>query len=105
MSPSVSAGPLAAMGVSGLIATMRDFRARLLGLVADLDDQQMIGPRLAIVNPPLWEIGHVAWTQEFWALRHLRGEQPLLPDGDRSNRATPASAGARAVIFCSTTWR
>jgi len=60
------------MGVRQLIATMREFRARLLGLVTDLDDLQMIGPRLAIVNPPLWEIGHVAWTQEFWALRHLR---------------------------------
>ena len=66
------------MGVSELIATMREFRDRLLGLVADLDDRQLIGPRLAIVNPPLWEIGHVAWFQEFWALRHLRGERPIL---------------------------
>ena len=48
-----------------LVAIMRRFRARTLALVADLDDRQMIGPRLAIVNPPLWEIGHVAWTQEF----------------------------------------
>ncbi len=95
MIPSVSAGPLATMGVSGLIATMRDFRARLLGLVADLDDQQMIGPRLAIVNPPLWEIGHVAWTQEFWALRHLRGEKPLLPDGDRLYNSTEVAHDTR----------
>ncbi|MEO6163156.1 MAG: selenoneine synthase SenA [Candidatus Binatia bacterium] len=95
MIPSVSAGPLATMGVSGLIATMRDFRARLLGLVADLDDQQMIGPRLAIVNPPLWEIGHVAWTQEFWALRHLRGEKPLLPDGDRLYKSTEVAHDTR----------
>ena len=73
-----TAGPLATMGVSQLIATMREFRGRLLGLVADLDDRQMIGPRLAIVNPPLWEIGHVAWFQEFWVLRHLRGERPIL---------------------------
>ncbi len=42
-------------------------------LVADLTDEQMLGPQLAIVNPPLWEIGHVAWFQEKWALRHLRG--------------------------------
>ena len=95
MNPSATAGPLATMGVNGLIATMRDFRARLLGLVADLDDQQMIGPRLAIVNPPLWEIGHVAWTQEFWALRHLRGEKPLLPDSDRLYNSTEVAHDTR----------
>jgi iron(II)-dependent oxidoreductase len=61
---------------------MRAFRARTLSLAADLDDQQLIGPRLAIVNPPLWEIGHVAWFQEFWILRHLREHKPLLENGD-----------------------
>ena len=71
------------MGVRELIATMRGFRGRLHSLVADLDDRQMIGPRLAIVNPPLWEIGHVAWFQEFWVLRHLRGEKPMIPNGDQ----------------------
>ncbi len=29
-------------------------------------------PKLAIVNPPLWELGHVAWFQEFWV--HRRGD-------------------------------
>jgi iron(II)-dependent oxidoreductase len=51
-------------------------------LVADLTDQQLLGPQLAIVNPPLREIGHVAWFQEKWALRHLRGRPPLHPDAD-----------------------
>jgi len=83
------------MGARQLIATMREFRARLLGLVTDLDDRQMIGPRLAIVNPPLWEIGHVAWTQEFWALRHLRQEKPLLENGDRLYNSTDVAHDAR----------
>ncbi len=78
-----------------LIATMRDFRARLLGLVGDLTDEQTIGPRLAIVNPPLWEIGHVAWTQEFWALRHLRGESPLLLDSDQLYNSTEVAHDTR----------
>jgi iron(II)-dependent oxidoreductase len=60
-----------------------DARSRTLALVQDLSDEQMIGPTLAIVNPPLWEIGHVAWFQERWVLRHLRGEAPLLEGGDR----------------------
>ncbi len=29
-------------------------------------------PKLPIVNPPLWELGHVAWFQEFWV--HRRGD-------------------------------
>lgn len=46
-----------------------DARSRTRALVADLTDEQLMGPRLAIVNPLLWEIGHVAWFQEKWVLR------------------------------------
>ena len=92
---SATLGPRATLGARQLIATMREFRDRLLSLVADLDDRQMIGPRLAIVNPPLWEIGHVAWTQEFWALRHLRGEKPILPDSERLYNSTDVAHDTR----------
>ena len=44
-------------------------RARTVQLTADLAGERLLGPRLAIVNPPLWEIGHVAWFQEWWCLR------------------------------------
>lgn len=81
--------------IGELIATMREFRGRLLGLVSDLDDRQMIGPRLAIVNPPLWEIGHVAWTQEFWVLRHLRKEKPLIENGERIYNSTDVAHDSR----------
>jgi iron(II)-dependent oxidoreductase len=40
-----------------------------------LDDSQWLGPRLPIVNPPLWELGHVAWFQERWCLRQRADEQ------------------------------
>ncbi|MDP3168853.1 MAG: hypothetical protein Q8M91_00780, partial [Polaromonas sp.] len=23
-------------------------------------------PRLPVINPPLWEVGHVGWFQEWW---------------------------------------
>jgi iron(II)-dependent oxidoreductase len=78
-----------------IISAMRAFRARTLALVADLDDQQMIGPRLAIVNPPLWEIGHVAWFQEFWVLRHLRKQRPLLGNGDTLYNSTDVAHDTR----------
>ncbi len=45
-------------------------RARNLQLAADLGGERLLGPRLAIVNPPLWEIGHVGWFQEHWCLRY-----------------------------------
>ena len=49
-------------------------RRRTVQLVAALDDGQRIDPRLPIVNPMRWEIGHVAWFQENWVLRHACGE-------------------------------
>ncbi len=62
-----------------LVRELQEARARLLGLVADLDDEQMTGPRLAIVNPLRWEVAHVAFFQEFWLLRHLRGFEAIKP--------------------------
>jgi iron(II)-dependent oxidoreductase len=61
---------------------VRDARTRTLELVADLSDEQLMGPRLAIVNPLLWEIGHVAWFQEKWALRHAAGRPSVRPGVD-----------------------
>jgi len=65
-----------------LLENLQEARQRTLQLVQDLDDKQMIGPRLAIVNPLRWEIGHVAWFQEYWVLRHLCGRSPIRKDGD-----------------------
>jgi len=42
-----------------------------------------MGPRLDIVNPVLWEIGHVGWFHEYWTLRHAHGRAPLIERGDR----------------------
>jgi len=65
-----------------LATNLLDARQRTLELVANLTDQQLIGPRLAIVNPLVWEIGHAAWFQERWVLRHYCNEPPIRPDGD-----------------------
>jgi iron(II)-dependent oxidoreductase len=51
-------------------------RARTLSLARDLTGERLLGPRLAIVNPPLWEIGHLGWFQEHWCLRHQAEGQP-----------------------------
>jgi gamma-glutamyl hercynylcysteine S-oxide synthase len=61
---------------------VRDARQRTVALVDDLSDEQLLGPRLSIVNPLLWEVGHIAWFQEKWVLRHVGGQPPLQADGD-----------------------
>ena len=62
-----------------------DARARAQRVSGDLDGERLLGPKLAIVNPPLWEIGHVSWFQERWCLR-LRADGSLgdsiLPGAD-----------------------
>ena len=57
---------------------VKDARQRTLELVVDLDDIQLLGPQLPIVNPILWEIGHVAWFQEKWILRHVSKQKPIV---------------------------
>jgi ergothioneine biosynthesis protein EgtB len=61
---------------------IQEARTRTLELVADLVDEQMIGPRLSIVNPLRWELAHVAWFQEFWFLRNFLQQAPTLGQGD-----------------------
>jgi iron(II)-dependent oxidoreductase len=65
-----------------LSAWVRDARRRTLSMVAGLDGDALMGPRLDIVNPMLWEIGHVAWFQERWVLRHAGGQEVGRADAD-----------------------
>ena len=61
---------------------VKETRQRTFELVEDLTDDQLMGPRLVIVNPLLWEIGHQAWFQEKWVLRHAAHQQLIRPDAD-----------------------
>lgn len=79
MTTSIQPSPIS---TRELIEALHEARQRTLELIDDLTDEQLIGPRLGIVNPLRWEIGHVAWFQEYWILRHLGGLQPMLSHGD-----------------------
>ena len=57
----------------GLLATLSDFSD---------DDPRWLGPYLPIVNPPIWEIAHVAWFAEWFVLRQLHGRDPLMDHVD-----------------------
>lgn len=71
--------PLPSARLAGWFA---DARARTLELIHGLDAARLMGPRLDIVNPFLWEIGHVAWFQEYFVSRRLDGGPSCLPGAD-----------------------
>ena len=54
---------------AGQAAQLRASRARSRVLTQDLRGEQLFGPRVSVVNPVLWELGHIAWFQERWCLR------------------------------------
>ena len=45
-------------------------RQRTLAFYAHLDLASLRVPYLQTINPPLWELAHIAWFQEFWCLRY-----------------------------------
>jgi iron(II)-dependent oxidoreductase len=51
-------------------------------LVDGLSSAQLMGLKLDIVNPVLWEIGHVGWFHEYWTLRLSHGQTPLIARAD-----------------------
>src|ERR1700730_4218053 len=60
-------------------------RSRSTRITAGLEGERLLGPKLAIVNPPLWEIGHLGWFQERWCLRERKDGQlkeSILPNAD-----------------------
>jgi iron(II)-dependent oxidoreductase len=70
---------------------LRDARERSLAIYGHLHESQWTVPYLAIINPPLWELAHVAWFQELWCLRHRDG-QPI------ASRGPSMLAGADALL-------
>jgi len=59
-----------------------DARSKTLDLVADLSDEQLRVPLLQTINPLIWEIGHVAYFQEYWVLREAGIRPSLQPHAD-----------------------
>jgi ergothioneine biosynthesis protein EgtB len=75
--------PISGATEAELAVQLREARACTLGLTQDLSSDQLMGPMLPIVNPVLWEIGHVGWFHEYWTLRNVHGRAPLLKRADR----------------------
>ena len=86
--------PTSGASAGELAMQLRETRSRSHRLMHDLSPEQLMGPMLPVVNPVLWEIGHVGWFHEFWTLRHVHGEAPIL---DRADRLWNSSVVAHAT--------
>ncbi|HEV8473569.1 MAG TPA: selenoneine synthase SenA [Methylomirabilota bacterium] len=68
--------------VDGLLHALLDARRVELSLLDGVSDAQLLGTRAHFLEPPIWEMGHVGWFQEYWLLRTLDGADTLLPGSD-----------------------
>ena len=65
-----------------LLDALFDARRVELELLDGLGDDQMLGVKGHFLEPPIWEMGHVGWFQEYWISRRLDGRAALLQGSD-----------------------
>src|ERR1700758_294581 len=82
MDQIVSERPTSGASTTELAAQLHETRTRTHRLTDDLSSEQLMGLKLDIVNPVLWEIGHVGWFHEYWTLRHSHRQPPLIDRAD-----------------------
>ncbi len=82
------------MAMDTLTQELQAARVRLRTVADDLAGAREFGPRIGILNPPRWEIGHIGWFQEYWCLRgggSATVSGSILPNADALyNSATVA---------------
>ena len=59
-----------------LVAMLDDARQRTHEVTQDLPIERHLGPKISIVNPPQWELGHVGFFHDHFVLHQFYG----LPD-------------------------
>ena len=73
-------------GPATLGAAIQAQRTSTLQALQGLQAAHWLGPTLPIVNPPLWELGHIGWFHERWSLRERSDAEPrasLLATADQ----------------------
>src|SRR5262249_27082088 len=82
MNDAITERPTSGATPAELTSQLHQTRTRTLRLTSELSSEQLMGIKLDIVNPVLWEIGHVGWFHEYWTLRHSHGQEPLIDRAD-----------------------
>ena len=62
-----------------LVDALLDTRQREVEVISGLSKDQLFGAQNRIIEPPIWELGHVGWFQEHWILRNLDENEPIWP--------------------------
>lgn len=97
------------MGPRALDAALQEARQHTLALFDALaaagHARAAQVPRMATLNPPLWELGHIAWFAEWFVLREAGSSHPLdaaraslLADGDAWFDSNLVAHGARWTL-------
>jgi gamma-glutamyl hercynylcysteine S-oxide synthase len=77
---------------------LADARRRTLAVYSHLDLASLVVPCIPIVNPPLWELAHVAWFQEFWCLRDGGLKPSILGGADALFNSTTVAHDTRWTL-------
>lgn len=85
-------------GADPLSLALIHSRNRTLHLFGALEQQlgpALRVPKMAEINPPLWELGHIGWFQEFWIARNLQRHLGVRcdPDATRLSSVLPGADG------------
>jgi gamma-glutamyl hercynylcysteine S-oxide synthase len=82
-----------------LAQKLRAAREHTRRVADDLAGERELGPQLAIVNPPRWELGHIGWFQEFWCLRGgSEAGATILPNADALYNSATVPHAARWTL-------
>lgn len=84
--------------VATLLEWIADTRAQTWAWLGDLTPATALGPRAALLNPPQWEVGHLAWFWEKWLLREgdtARVPSALVPQTDTLYDSAAVAHGTR----------
>ncbi len=73
-----------------LAEALRDSHQRTLGLLAAYADslgEDLVVPYSTQINPPCWEVGHIAWFQDYWISRNQQRARGVQGDPDHHRPA------------------
>jgi gamma-glutamyl hercynylcysteine S-oxide synthase len=83
-----------------LSLALMDARNRTLRWISacerSLSGTSMVVPRLTELNPPLWELGHIGWFQEWWIGRNVQRQ--------RGSRCDPTAPKLASILPHADRW-